>query len=92
MFWVEWFAYVPVAVNCWVAFGATEAVGGVTAIDTSGFVTVNVAVLEIGPEVAVMVEVAPGVTPVAKPAAVMVAPVEALHVTEEVMLRVLWSA
>jgi hypothetical protein len=84
---------VPVAVNCCVPLGGTEAVTGVTAIDTKGFVTVRVAEFETMPlSVAVMVEVAPGVTPVAKPAAVMVAPVVAFHVTLVVMFLVLWSA
>jgi len=43
------------------------------------------------PSVAMIVEV-PGVTPVANPPAVMVAPTEALHVTVEVMSCVVWLA
>jgi hypothetical protein len=85
-FCVELSAYVPVAVNCWVALGATEAVGGVTAMDTSGLVTVSVAVPEIVPWVAVIVEVALGVMPVAKPpCAVIVAPAVAVQLTAVVM-------
>ena len=42
--------------------------------------------------VAVMVEVAPGVTPVAKPPAEIVAPVVAFQVTVDVMFLVVWSA
>lgn len=48
-FWVLWSAYVPVAVNCTVVVGAMDRIGAVTAIDTSGFVTVSVAVLEMLP-------------------------------------------
>ena len=78
-------AYVPMAVNDWVKPTATNGAGGLTAIDTSGLLTVRLAVPEMLPEVAMMVEVAPGVTPVAKPPAVIVAPTDALHVTLEVM-------
>ena len=70
---------------------AMETVGGATAIVTSGFVMVRVAVPEMLPSAAMMVEV-PGVTPVANPPAVMVAPTEALHVTVEVMSCVVWLA
>ncbi len=52
---------------------------------TTGFVTIRVAVPEMLLRVAVIVEVAPGVTLVAKPPAVMVAPADALHVTLDVM-------
>jgi hypothetical protein len=72
--------------------GATEAVGGVTAMDTSGFVMVRTAVPEIVPDVAVMVELVPGVTPVARPPAVMLAPALDFQVTFEVRTFVLWSA
>ena len=65
-------------------FGATEAAAGVTEIETSAF-TVSIAVPEIVPDVAVMVTLAPAVPAVANPPAVMVAPVEALHVTLDVM-------
>jgi hypothetical protein len=75
-----------------VPLGATDAVGGVTAMDTSGFVMVRTAVPEIVPDVAVMVEVAPGVVPIASPAGLMLAPAEALHVTLDVMFFVLASA
>ena len=64
---------------------AIDAVAGVTAIDTSGLVTVSVAVPDMLPWAAMMVEVAFGVTPVARPPAVMVAPTDALQVTLEVM-------
>ena len=80
MFCVLPSVYVPVAVNCCVPFGATDADEGVTAIDTRGLVTVSDAVPEIVPEIAVMVDVAPGVTPVANPPAAMLAPADALHV------------
>ena len=74
-------------------FGATVAVGGVTAIDTRGFVMVRTAEFEtMLPCVAVMVEVVLGVTPVAKPPAVMVAPAVALQVTLVVMFLVELSA
>jgi hypothetical protein len=79
--------------NCCVPLGATEAVAGVTAIDTKGFVTVSVAELETIPFcVAVMLEVDPGVTPVATPLTVIVAPEVAAHVTVEVMFFLLPSA
>jgi hypothetical protein len=71
---------------------ATDGAAGVTAIDTSGLVMVRVAVPEMLPRVAMMVEVVLGVTPVANPPAVIVAPTEALHVTLDVMFCVLWSA
>ena len=50
-------------------------------METSGLVTVSIAAPETVPRVAVIVEVAPAVTPVANPAAVIDAPVEALQVT-----------
>jgi hypothetical protein len=71
--------------------GAIDAVGGVTAIETSGLVTARVAVPKTLPDVAVIVEVAPGVTPVAKPPAVIVAPVVALQATDDVMFCVVPS-
>ena len=70
-------ARVAMAVNCWVLPGATGVIDtelGVTAIETTGLVTVNTAVPEMEPEVAVMVEVAPAVLAVAKPPEVIVAP------------------
>ena len=85
-------AYVPVAVNDCVKGTAMEAVGGVTAIDINGLVMVRVAVPEMLPSVAMIVEVVLGVTPVANPPWVMVAPKEALQVTLDVMFCVLWSA
>ena len=85
-------AYVPVAVNCCVKVAAMDAVRGVTAIETSGLVIVRTAVPEMVPWAAMMVEVVLGVTPVAKPPVVMVAPTEALQVTLDVMICVLWSA
>ena len=84
-------ANVPMAVYCCVALGAMEAAGGVTAMETSGLVTVSTAIPEIAPNVAVIVEVAPGVFPVARPAAVIVAPAPAVQVTDEVMFFVLLS-
>ena len=76
------------AVNCCVPLGATEALAGVTVIDTRGLVMVRTAEFEtMLPCVAVMVLV-PAVTPVARPPAVIVAPVVALHVTVEVMFFV----
>jgi hypothetical protein len=64
--------YVPMAVNCGLVPGATDEFAGVTAIDTSGFVTVRPAVPDTEPDVAVMVTV-PGATPVANPDPLMVA-------------------
>ena len=64
---------------------------GDTAIVTSGFVMVRVAVPEMLTSVAMIVAV-PGVTPGANPPAVMVAPTEALHVTLDVMSCVVWLA
>ena len=78
-------AYVPVAVNDCVKGTAMDAVGGVTAIEISGLVMVSTAVPEMLPWVAMMVEVVLGVTPVANPPVVMVAPSEALQVTLDVM-------
>jgi hypothetical protein len=83
-FCVLWSKKVPVAVNCCVAPGGTDAVAGVTAMETSAF-TISVAVPEIVPEVAVIVTVAAAVPAVASPPAVMVAPADALHVTLNVM-------
>jgi len=70
---------------------AMNGVCGDTAIVTSGFVMVRVAVPEMLTSVAMIVAV-PGVTPVANPPAVMVAPTEALHVTLDVMSCVVWLA
>ena len=70
---------------------AMDTVCGATAIVTSGFVMVRVAVPEMLPSVAMIVEF-PGVVPVANPPAVMVAPTEALHVTLDVMSCVVWLA
>ena len=71
--------------NSCVVPGAIDTAEGVTAIETRGFVMVSVAVPEMLPWAAMMVEVAFGVTPVARPPAVMVAPTDALQVTLEVM-------
>ena len=74
-------------------FGATEAVGGATAIETSGLVMVRIAAgLVMAPNVAVMFEVVPGVTPVARPPGVIVAPAVAFQVTLDVRSFELWSA
>jgi hypothetical protein len=85
-------AKVPVAVNGTVKPIATEGEDGVTAMDLSGFVTVKVAVPDMPPCVAITVTDAPGVTAVARPPAVMVAPVEALQVTVLVRSWVVLSA
>lgn len=70
---VELSLYVAVAVNCWVRPAATLAVAGETAIAVSVFaVTASVAVPLTPPTEAVIV-VEPMATPVAKPAALMVA-------------------
>jgi type III secretory pathway component EscT len=85
--------YVPVAVNCCVAPGATDGLAGVTASDTSaGAVTVRPVDPLIEPKVAWIVAL-PVATPVARPAAVMLAtPVLLeLHVTELVRFCVLLS-
>ncbi len=52
----------------------------------------RMAVPEMLPWAAMIVEVVLGVTPVASPPAVMVAPTDALQVTLDVMFWVLWSA
>ena len=72
------------------AVGLIVAVPGVTAIDIKGFVTVRTAVPEIVPNVAVIVDI-PATVPVANPPPVMLAPVEAVHVTLVVMFLVLPS-
>ncbi len=74
--------YVPVAVNCWVAPFGMDAVPGVTAIEVSTAVTVNVAVPVIFPELAVIVTV-PAATPVANP---VCCPTVAIAVLDEVQL------
>jgi hypothetical protein len=75
--------------NCCVVPGAIDGADGVTAIETSGLVMVRIAVPEIVPWAAMMVEVVLGVTPVANPPEVMVAPTDAFQVTVDVMLWVL---
>src|ERR1017187_1172004 len=85
-------AYVPVAVNDCVKGTAMDAMGGVTAIEISGLVMVRVAVPEMLPSVAMIVEVVLGMMPIASPAGLMLAPTEALHVTVDVMFFVLASA
>ena len=72
--WVVESEYVPVAVNCWMLPAAMLAVAGVTAIEDSvaAAVTVRVAVPEILPEVALMVEV-PAALAVARPLLAIVA-------------------
>jgi hypothetical protein len=87
---VEPSPYVAVAVNCCVPPATMLAVAGVTAMLDSVFataVTVSVAVPLTPLSDAVMV-VAPAATPVARPAALMVAAavLELDHVTEDVML------
>jgi hypothetical protein len=72
MFWVVPSAYLPVAVNCCWATGASVTVGGVTAIETSGFATVSVVLPTTAPEAAVMLLV-PTATAVARPDVLMVA-------------------
>jgi hypothetical protein len=88
---------VPVAVNCWVAPAAIEAVVGETPMLTStAGVTVRAAVPEMSPDVAVMV-VAPDPLAVAvaspcEPAVFETVAAEVTdddHVTELVMLAVL---
>jgi hypothetical protein len=66
--------YVPVAVSCWVPATATNGPAGVSAIDTSvaGAVTVSEALPLIPFSDAVIVD-EPATTPVASPAALMVA-------------------
>src|SRR3974390_2524263 len=73
MVWVLPSVNVPVAVYCCVLLGAmglTEAVAGVTAIDTRGLTTVNVVVPATDPEVADIV-VVPTASAVAKPEVVI---------------------
>jgi hypothetical protein len=59
-------------VNCSVPLGASVAVEGVTAIETSGLITIKVVVPTMLPDVAVML-VDPAATEVAKPAVLIVA-------------------
>ena len=85
--------YVPVAVNCCVAPALIEAAAGVTAIDCNVFVTVNTAAGDVTePSVAVML-LEPALTPVARPAALIVATevVPDVQVTELVIFAVLPS-
>jgi hypothetical protein len=89
---VVWSKNVAVAVNCKVIPTGIEGFTGATEMLTTGFVTVRVAVPVMPLSTAVIVEVAPGVTLVAKPPVVIVAPGEALHVTLDVMSFVLASA
>ncbi|MGC1374076.1 MAG: hypothetical protein WA824_18215, partial [Candidatus Sulfotelmatobacter sp.] len=74
---VEPSLYVPVAVNCWVAPMFTLAVGGVTEIDVSVFVTVTVSTLRVALPVVPLSEavtlVDPAATPVSTPLALIVA-------------------
>jgi hypothetical protein len=67
--------YVPVAVNCCVLPLAIDGFAGVTAIDTNvGAVTVRLSPGEVTPlKLAVMVTGPPAFTPVARPAALIVA-------------------
>jgi len=84
---------VPVAVNCCVAPALIEAAEGVTAIDCNVFVTVNTAAGDVTePSVAVML-LEPALTPVARPAALIVATevVPDVQVTELVIFAVLPS-
>jgi hypothetical protein len=75
IFCVELSLNVPVAVNCCVFPAATDGFAGVTAIDTRvAFVTVSVVDPTTPPLVALIVEL-PAFTPVAKPAALIVATV-----------------
>jgi hypothetical protein len=79
---------VPVAVNCCVPPTATLAGFGVTAIDTSvGAVTVSCAVPEMVPDFAVIVTGPPAFTPVARPAALIVAIVVLLELHVAVLVR-----
>jgi len=85
--------YVPVAVKGNVVPRANELLAGVTAIDTStGTPTVNVAVAETDPSLAVIVAV-PSLTPLASPPAAIVAIVgnEELQLTVPVRFCVLPS-
>jgi hypothetical protein len=92
-FWVLPSLNVPVAVNCCVSPLATDGLTGVTAIDCRvAAATVRVVEPVTTPDVAVIVEV-PTATPVAKPAAVIVAVagVAELQVTLPVKFCVLLS-
>ena len=86
-FCVELSLNVPVAVNCCVFPAATDGFAGVTAMDVStAAVKVNEVVPLTAPEVALIVTGPPAFTPVAKPAALIVATVvsDELQVTEPV--------
>jgi hypothetical protein len=82
---------VPVAVNCCVLPAGTDGFAGVTAIDdNTAAVTVNVVVPFTDPDAALIVTGPPNFTPVASPAALIVATVvsDELHVTVLVMFCV----
>jgi len=84
-FCVELSLNVPVAVNCCVFPAATDGFAGVTAMDVStAAVNVNEVVPMTAPDVALIVTGPPAFTPVAKPAALIVAMVvsDELQVTE----------
>jgi hypothetical protein len=90
-FCVELSLNVPVAVNCCVFPAANDGFAGVTAIDDStAAVTVNVVVPFTDPDAALIVTGPPNFTPVASPAALIVATVvsDELHVTVLVMFCV----
>jgi hypothetical protein len=85
---VELSLNVPIAVNCSVSATNTAEFAGVTAIDTStGAVTVSCAVPEMLPDVAVIVTGPPAFTPVARPAALIVAIVVLLELHVAVLVR-----
>ena len=74
---------------CWVPLGATVAVAGVTAIDTSGAgFTVNAVLPVMVPEVALIV-VVPAVIPVARPVVLTIATAGLLEIQLAVEVRTL---
>jgi hypothetical protein len=84
---------VPLATNRGFVPGAAEEFAGVTAMDTTGFATVRVAIPDTPPEVAEMVT-DPGATAVAKPVALTVAVALLVDCQVAVAVRscVVWSA
>jgi hypothetical protein len=84
---------VPVAVYVWVVPAAIDAVAGVTVIDTStAGVTVSVTPAEVMLPCTAVIVVVPAASPVANPAALIVAvgTLEDAHVTVDVRFCVVW--
>jgi hypothetical protein len=92
-FWVVWLLNVPVAVKDWVVPAAIDVVAGVTAIETrTAAVTARFTPGEVIPFCAAVIVVEPAATPVATPAALIVAvgKLEDVHVTLFVKFWLVW--